>query len=225
MSSKRSASMTTGISIGLETYLILGQGSHNLLYWKKSPDGYMWSGRRLTRKQLTSRPVYLWPELWKSMGKHTKLTEERIHLENARKLRGISFIDPEDTEFKETIKNAPRVIRKTRSTPSPFLISSPSRTFTSGRAGHTITGTGRKVVKNAALQINSKRSAGRNNSWTFTIDSFVTHGSENPCWNWVALKKWFARWTDWRSKTTPILPQKKNSMFFFFGAIGGYVRI
>ena len=27
-------------------------------------------------------------------------------LNNARKLRGIYFIDPEDTEFKETIKNA-----------------------------------------------------------------------------------------------------------------------
>ena len=26
--------------------------------------------------------------------------------QNARKLRGIYFIDPEDTEFKETIKNA-----------------------------------------------------------------------------------------------------------------------
>ena len=67
---------------------------------------------RLTRKQLTSRPDHLWPELWKSMGKHAKLkekqkwSEEKIHLENARKLRGIYFIDPEDTEFKETIKNA-----------------------------------------------------------------------------------------------------------------------
>ena len=46
------------------------------------------------------------------MGKHAKLkekqkwSEERIQLENARKLRGIYFIDPEDTEFKETIKNA-----------------------------------------------------------------------------------------------------------------------
>ena len=46
------------------------------------------------------------------MGKHTKLKEkqkwsnEKLHLENARKLRGICFIDPEDTEFKETIKNA-----------------------------------------------------------------------------------------------------------------------
>ena len=31
---------------------------------------------------------------------------KELHLENARKLRGIYFIDPEDTEFKETIKNA-----------------------------------------------------------------------------------------------------------------------
>ena len=75
---------------------------------EKPPDGYMWSGRRLTRKQLTSRPDHLWPELWKSMGKHAKLkekqkwAEEKIQLENARKFRGIYFIDPEDTEFKET---------------------------------------------------------------------------------------------------------------------------
>ena len=46
------------------------------------------------------------------MGKHAKLKEkqkwsnEKLHLENARKLRGIYFIDPEFTEFKETIKNA-----------------------------------------------------------------------------------------------------------------------
>ena len=72
----------------------------------------MWSGWRFTRKQLTSRPDHLWPELWKSMGKHAKLkekqkwSEEKLHLENARKLRGIYFIDPEDTEFKETIRNA-----------------------------------------------------------------------------------------------------------------------
>ena len=33
------------------------------------PDGYIWSGRRLTRKQLTSRPDYLWPELGTKLGK------------------------------------------------------------------------------------------------------------------------------------------------------------
>ena len=79
---------------------------------EKPPEGYMWSGWRLTRKQLTSRPDHLWPELWKSMGKHANLKEkqkwlnEKLHLENARKFRGIYFIDPEDKEFKETIKNA-----------------------------------------------------------------------------------------------------------------------
>ena len=46
------------------------------------------------------------------MGKHANLKEkqkwsnEKLHLENARKLRGIYFIDPEDKEFEETIKNA-----------------------------------------------------------------------------------------------------------------------
>ena len=82
------------------------------LLGEKAPDGYTWSGERLTRKQLTSRPDHLWPELWKSMGKNATLkekqkwSEEKIHLDNARKLRGIYFIDPEDKEYKETIKNA-----------------------------------------------------------------------------------------------------------------------
>ena len=46
------------------------------------------------------------------MGKHAKLkekqkwSEEQLHLENARKLREIYFIDPEDMEFKDNIKNA-----------------------------------------------------------------------------------------------------------------------
>ena len=41
------------------------------------------------------------------MGKNAKLKEkqkwsnEKLHLDNARKLRGIYFIDPEDKEFKE----------------------------------------------------------------------------------------------------------------------------
>ena len=79
---------------------------------EKAPDGYMWSGGRLTRKQLTSTPYYSWPELWEKMGKNAKLKErqkwshEKPQLDNATKLRGIYFIDPEDKEFEETIKNA-----------------------------------------------------------------------------------------------------------------------
>ena len=113
MSSKRNALMMIGILMVLETWQILGQVSHNFtLLEEKAPDRYTWSGRGLTRKQLTSRPDHLWPELWKSMGKHAKLKEkqkwsnEKLHLENARILRGIYFIDPEDEKFEETIKNA-----------------------------------------------------------------------------------------------------------------------
>ena len=36
---------------------------------QKTPDGYMWSGRRLTRKQLTSRPEHLWSALSVKIGK------------------------------------------------------------------------------------------------------------------------------------------------------------
>ena len=87
-----------------------------ILLEEKPPEGYMWSGRRLTRKQLTSRPYHLWPELLEKMGKNAKLKEkqkwsnEKHPLENARKLRGIYFIDPEDKEFKETMKIARRRI-------------------------------------------------------------------------------------------------------------------
>ena len=38
---------------------------------------YTWSGRRLTRKQITTRPDHLWPEIWKSMGKNAKLKERK----------------------------------------------------------------------------------------------------------------------------------------------------
>ena len=93
---------------------------------EEAPDGYTWSGVRLTRKQLTSRPDHLWPELWKSMGKNAKLkekqkwSEEKIHLDNARKLRGIYFIDPEDKEFKETVKNARKKLETSVAPSMPF---------------------------------------------------------------------------------------------------------
>ena len=82
------------------------------LWEEKPPDRYMWSGVRFTRKQLTSRPDHLWPELWKSMGKNAQLKERpkwshhKPQLDNAIKLRGICFIVPEDKEFNETVKNA-----------------------------------------------------------------------------------------------------------------------
>ena len=89
----------------------------------------MWSGERLTRKQLTSRPDHLWPELWEKMGKNAKLKEkqkwshEKPQLDNARKLQGIYFIDPEDKEFKETIKNARKKLETSVAPAMPCKIS------------------------------------------------------------------------------------------------------
>ena len=81
---------------------------------EKPPDGYTWSWRSLTRKQTTSRPDKLWPEMRKHMSNASKRQEkqkwatEKPELDNARKLRGIYFIDPTDEEFKEIMKNARR---------------------------------------------------------------------------------------------------------------------
>ena len=72
----------------------------------------MWSGERQTKRQATSRPDHLWPELWRGMARNAKLREkhewaiEKPKLDNASRLRGIYFFDPEDKEFKETIRNA-----------------------------------------------------------------------------------------------------------------------
>ena len=79
---------------------------------EKLADGYMWSWGRLTKRQATSRPDHVWPELWGGLARNGKQKEkhkwsnEKPKLDNARRLRGIYFIDPEDKEFKETIRNA-----------------------------------------------------------------------------------------------------------------------
>ena len=80
----------------------------------KPPDGYTWSGERLTRKQATSRPDTLWPEIWKDVSVASKRKEkqkcaiEKPKLDNGRRLRGMYFIYPEDGVFKDIMKNARR---------------------------------------------------------------------------------------------------------------------
>ena len=56
--------------------------------------------------------IILWPEIWRSMLRKSKMKEkqnwasEKPNLEYAIRLRGIYFIEPEDNDFKEIIKNA-----------------------------------------------------------------------------------------------------------------------
>ena len=42
---------------------------------EKPSDGFLWSGVRLTREQLTSRPDHLWSELWTKLGRNAQLKE------------------------------------------------------------------------------------------------------------------------------------------------------
>ena len=104
---------------------------------EKHPDGYMWSVDRLTKRQATSRPDRLWPELWTKFGRNAKLREkqkwshEKPKLDNARKLRGIYFIHPEDKEFKETIKNARKKLE------TPMAPAMPCKTCKNSKNGET----------------------------------------------------------------------------------------
>ena len=71
------------------------------------------------------------------MGKNAKLKErqkwsdEKPKLDNARRLRGIYFIDPEDKEFKETIKNARKKLE------TPMAPAMPCKTSKKSKHGDT----------------------------------------------------------------------------------------
>ena len=128
------------------------------------------------------------------------------------------------TSASSTVSLLTRWYDRTRSTSSQFLTSFLFPTSTSGKVDHTVTDTERKKgIKNITLRISSRRNVRNENSWAFTIGSFVMHDSERPWSNSVALKKWVSKWRSWRTRTTPTLLQKKNSTYIV--AIGGYVLI
>ena len=111
-----------------------------ILLEEKPPDGYMWSRGETDKKAgNTSRPDHLRPELWIKLGRNAKLRErqkwslEKPKLDDARKLRGIYFIDPEDEEFKfkETIKNARKKLE------TPMAPAMPCKTSKNSQHGAT----------------------------------------------------------------------------------------
>ena len=85
-----------------------------ILLNERPPDGYTWTGGRFTRKHTTSRPDTVWPFMWKHMSDAAKKKAkqrwaiEKPLLDNARQLSGIFFIEPNDEEFKLTMKAAGR---------------------------------------------------------------------------------------------------------------------
>ena len=76
---------------------------HNICSTKgKDTRGIYMVGRRLTRKQDTSRPDDVWPDMWKFMSCAAKKKAkqrwaiEKPKLDNARQFKGIFFIEPND---------------------------------------------------------------------------------------------------------------------------------
>ena len=69
-----------------------------VLLKERPPEGYTWSGERLTRKQTTSRSDDVWPDMWKFMSDAAKMkakqrwTIEKTKLDNPRQFRGIQGV-------------------------------------------------------------------------------------------------------------------------------------
>ena len=99
-----------------------------ILLNEKPPDGHTWSGRRLTRKQTASRPDNVWPDMWKHMSDAAKKKAkqrwaiETPKLDNARQLKGLFFIEPDDEEFKLTIHAARRKLEVPMPAAMPYKI-------------------------------------------------------------------------------------------------------
>ena len=112
MSCKKHVSMISGMSIQMETCQNSWRGFTKFTLLKEKPAiGYMWSGVRLTKIQSTTRPDHVWPEVWTNICEATQNREnqekkknEKPKLDNARKLRGIYFIDPDDQDYQETFQ-------------------------------------------------------------------------------------------------------------------------
>ena len=92
-----------------------------ILLNERPPDGNVWSGERLTRKQTTSRLDDVWPDLWKHMSDAAKKkakqkwATEKPKLDNARRLRGIFFFELDEEEFKRIMQAARRNVDRNTS--------------------------------------------------------------------------------------------------------------
>ena len=105
----------SGMSIEASICQTLGEDLQNSLYQKRNlRKDICGPGERVTKIQTTTRPDYVWPEVWTKIGKAAQNREkqewakEKPKLDNARKMRGIYFNDPDDTEHVEILKNARR---------------------------------------------------------------------------------------------------------------------
>ena len=88
----------------------------HVIEWETSSRVHVVRGATCKKKQATTRPDFLWPEIWLDTSKAAKKREkqelalEKRKFDNDRKLRGILFIDPEDEEYKENARKKLEVL-------------------------------------------------------------------------------------------------------------------
>ena len=133
------------------------------------PKGKMWSWRRLTKIQTTTRQDHSWPEAWSRIGKAAQKKEkqewaiEKPKLENARNLRGIYSIDPNDEEYNHVMKNARKKLETPVADPMPCRRSESSM----------VTG---------AVNLKRAKASEKNRKTRFHCNVEV-HESKRPEWN------------------------------------------
>ena len=83
----------------------------------------------------------MWPEVWTKIQKAAQKREkqewanEKPTLDNARRLRGIYFIDPDDGDYKDTIRNARRKLDVPMEAPMPCMRGTKSQASSSETGG------------------------------------------------------------------------------------------
>ena len=104
---------------------------------ERPPEGYMWSGRETEKTASDIQARSLMARTLNEIGKkcpvegEAKVVTWKQKLDNARKLRDSCFIDPEDKEFKETIKNARKKLE------TPMAPAMPCKTSKNSQHGVT----------------------------------------------------------------------------------------
>ena len=118
---KKAASMTIGISMDQEICLILGRVSLSLLYWKRNlqtdfcgPGETDKTASDIQARSFMARNLENNGKECQAEGEAKVVNSKTKARWCKKKSRGIYFIDPEDKEFKETIRNA----RKKLDTPT-----------------------------------------------------------------------------------------------------------
>ena len=140
----------------VESYRLHGNVAQNL------------GGGRLTRNQNFSRPDNVWPDMRKHLYDTSKRKEKqqwavkKPKLDNARRLRGIYYIDPDDEEFKRVVKNVRRKLEIPMPAAMPYRLQLHKHRETCGTVGQYKTKNACIVEADESMRIRMEGSQSKN---------------------------------------------------------------